>query len=75
MAHYRFQDERGRSWAAWDVHLKDTATIHPDFRDGWIVFESDDEKRRLAPIPPEWGKATEAMLRLWCNRAEMVRKR
>ena len=75
MAHYRFQDEHGRYWTVWEVHLKVTATVHPDFRNGWIVFESDDEKRRLAPIPTGWEKATEPMLRRWCEQAEAVRKR
>ena len=24
------------------------------YREGWLVFESSQEKRRLAPVPPDW---------------------
>lgn len=24
------------------------------YREGWLVFESTHEKRRLAPVPPDW---------------------
>lgn len=75
MAHHQFQDESGRNWTAWEVHLSGTATIHPNLRDGWIVFESGDDKRRLAPIPVNWTAATKSMLRHWCHEAEMVPRR
>ncbi|MGI9140793.1 MAG: hypothetical protein ACR2GJ_06780 [Gemmatimonadaceae bacterium] len=29
------------------------ASSHP-LAHGWLVFKSEDEKRRLAPIPPDW---------------------
>jgi len=72
MAHHRFKDEDERAWVAYDVYLSDTGAIHPQLRGGWIAFESGDEKRRLAPIPAEFAKATESMLRRWCHEAETV---
>lgn len=33
---------------------------------GWLVFKADDEKRRLAPIPPNWETCHGPELReLW----------
>jgi hypothetical protein len=75
MAHYRFEDESGRKWSAWEVHLSDAANVHPGLREGWIAFESGDEKRRLAPIPAEWESATEDMVRRWCREADVVHKK
>jgi len=60
-----FTDSTGVEWRVWDVlptagigdigpealsgSLKDTA-----FANGWLCFESQSEKRRLAPIPLGW---------------------
>lgn len=61
-----FTDSTGVEWRVWEVfptkgseesgadaltrsNLKDTA-----FANGWLCFESQAEKRRLAPIPPNW---------------------
>ena len=38
--------------------------------DGWIVFESHDEKRRLRPIPRDWHMASATELESMCARAE-----
>jgi len=36
------------------------------FANGWLCFESDGAKRRLAPIPPGWEFATgKVMEELW----------
>ena len=29
---------------------------------GWLVFETKGEKRRLAPVPPNWTQLTDAEL-------------
>lgn len=61
-----FTDSTGVEWRVWEVFpatnsqstsaetlsrasLKNTA-----FANGWLCFESPQEKRRLAPIPPGW---------------------
>ena len=60
-----FTDSTGVEWRVWDVlpmtgigdlgpetltgSLKNTA-----FANGWLCFESIEEKRRLAPIPAGW---------------------
>ncbi len=36
---------------------------------GWLVFESEREKRRLLPIPPGWDQGTDDDLRALCEAA------
>lgn len=53
-----FRDENGAGWRVWHVdmpaeraHLMDAT-----FRNGWLVFERDDEteRRRLSRVPDDW---------------------
>ena len=39
------------------------------FREGWLVFESPREKRRLAPIPANWESLSDQALAALCTRA------
>jgi len=39
---------------------------------GWLVFESAAEKRRLRPIPPGWTEQTDEELARLCGTAEMA---
>jgi hypothetical protein len=59
-----FRDRSGVEWRAWDITPE---RMHPvtaremflgryvDFQEGWIVFESEHERRRLAPYPIQWA--------------------
>jgi hypothetical protein len=42
------------------------------FRDGWLVFECDAERRRLAPIPEEWEGLPDEELERLCRLAVVV---
>lgn len=50
----------------------------PEFRlrlpdhlcDGWLAFETDQERRRLVPIPSEWPQLTQAEMQELLERAE-----
>jgi hypothetical protein len=81
MAVREFTDSRGVDWRAWDV----TPThMHPVTRgedymahlqDGWLVFESGLEKRRLeAPYPGNWNTLPIQELEELCRRASPVRR-
>lgn len=39
---------------------------------GWLCFESTDERRRLSPIPSDWARAPEARLVDYCRQAQPV---
>jgi hypothetical protein len=49
--------------------------LRGDYAAGWLVFESDGAKRRLAPPPAGWeGAEEEALVELW-RRAQVVTSR
>lgn len=48
--------------------------VAPVYEKGWLCFESDEEKRRLAPVPREWESATAKDLQEWCLTAKRVIK-
>lgn len=79
-----FTDSTGVEWRVWEVFpskagaptdaekyshssLKDTA-----FAEGWLCFECQDQKRRLAPIPPDWAQREIPVLEQLCAQATPV---
>ncbi|MBA3889370.1 MAG: hypothetical protein H0X64_02465 [Gemmatimonadaceae bacterium] len=42
---------------------------------GWLCFENEREKRRLAPIPSDWMQCAERQLAEYCKQASHVRER
>jgi hypothetical protein len=51
------EDERGVHWAAFEVHpatAGERPNVREQFRDGWLSFDSENETRRIAPIPVGW---------------------
>ena len=82
MAVREFTDTRGVDWRAWDVT---PSHMHPitrgedfmaDLQDGWLVFESGREKRRLeAPYPANWITLPIPALEELCARASLVVRR
>jgi hypothetical protein len=44
------------------------------YASGWLCFESEEEKRRLAPVPEDWDQATAEKLQSWCLSAKRVVK-
>ncbi|MEP6999206.1 MAG: hypothetical protein ABI969_01925 [bacterium] len=41
--------------------------------DGWLVFESRDQKRRMRPIPRNWFTESDTVLESMCARADYAR--
>ena len=61
-------DERGVKWRVWAVQR---SSIHPktaaedflgDYGEGWLCFESTNERRRLARFPQDWDKMADKAL-------------
>ena len=77
-----YTDRNRVEWRVWDVtpaHLH-PATRGEDFmgnlQDGWLVFESAREKRRLeAPYPAQWREFEIPGLEALCQRATVVMRR
>ena len=47
--------------------------IGPEWTRGWLAFETEGEKRRLAPIPSGWADCTDEQLSELCAGAIEVR--
>lgn len=72
MGYTEFTDRAGRSWGVWHTVPagKLLTTLAPEWKDGWLTFESEGEKRRLAPVPGEWESLPPQRLELLCRMAE-----
>lgn len=51
------------------------ALIAPEFAYGWLCFETQGEKRRLAPVPDRWDSADDETIEQWCCVAKPVVRR
>jgi hypothetical protein len=78
VAHREFVDLRGLRWDVWEVRVRERAgvrQVRPELREGWLTFESEMEKRRLAPIPEGWTELSSDALARLCEKAAFVRER
>jgi hypothetical protein len=69
-----FRDEAGVEWKVFLTARGSDAvsrehSLPEAFREGWLVFESSREKRRLAPIPPNWESLSDQALAALSTRA------
>ncbi|HJQ11466.1 MAG TPA: hypothetical protein VJ840_10605 [Gemmatimonadaceae bacterium] len=48
--------------------------VASEFSNGWLCFESEGEKRRLAPVPAGWEEAGPDRLSTWLQAAKRVVK-
>jgi len=76
-----FQDGAGVWWRVWDVTPE---AMHPltaaqdylgDYQEGWLSFESESERRRLARVPRNWGLLSEEELQWLLDAARVVGQR
>jgi hypothetical protein len=70
MAYREFTDDGGISWRAWDTYPGSAANVRPGFEGGWLGFECEAERRRLAPVPAGWEEASDDDLRAMLARAQ-----
>ena len=48
--------------------------VASEYSNGWLCFESDGDKRRLAPVPAGWDEAGPDRLSTWLQAAKRVVK-
>lgn len=82
MAERIFTDPDGTVWQAWSVipgehgewpeHAR--KQLPEAMADGWLCFESAEEKRRLHPLPPGWDERSDEELRAFCASASRVNR-
>ncbi|HYR08234.1 MAG TPA: hypothetical protein VEQ60_10715 [Longimicrobium sp.] len=56
-----FTDAGGVCWQVWATTPM-RGDVRPQFASGWLAFESNGERRRLAPIPRAWEEAVDGGL-------------
>jgi hypothetical protein len=81
-----FTDSTGTEWRVWEVfptqagfspatEVLSKTTLLPAFANGWLCFESAQQKRRLAPIPQGWEFNEPTLLEQMLHQAEPVATR
>jgi hypothetical protein len=77
-AHREIEDEQGVRWDVFAVRpaqREGKSGVQERFRDGWLTFDSGEQTRRVAPIPPGWELLqVDELLRL-CAAAETAPRR
>ena len=76
VAYREFVDDAGTMWRVWDTFPAAASALRrvsPTYAEGWLTFECEDERRRLAPIPPDWDRVSGDLIEHWCARALRVR--
>jgi hypothetical protein len=48
--------------------------VASEYSQGWLCFESEGEKRRLAPVPEGWDEAGPDRMATWLQAAKRVVK-
>jgi hypothetical protein len=51
-----------------------SAAVASEYSNGWLCFETEGEKRRLAPVPPGWEEAGPDRMATWLQAAKRVVK-
>ncbi len=73
-----FTDAVGVAWTVREISSPSLPAAlarvleHDRRKGGWLVFESEEGKRRLAPYPADWRTMSEFELERWCMRATAV---
>ena len=70
----QFRDEAGIEWRVFLTARGSDAvsrehSLPETYREGWLVFESATEKRRLAPVPNDWESLSNEALTELCAKA------
>lgn len=71
----KFRDAEGIEWTVTEIMASALAALprsslrHPEFKDGWLLFQSENQRKRLAPYPREWQSLTAEELADLCATA------
>jgi hypothetical protein len=72
MAYREVTDAAGVLWRMWDTIPKKGSAVRPHYAAGWLGFESDTGRRRLAPIPAQWEQGSDDALIALLAQAEPI---
>ncbi|HEX2202364.1 MAG TPA: hypothetical protein VHG91_03660 [Longimicrobium sp.] len=71
-----FKDGGGKTWRVWHVVPQSQVlkTTSPDLAAGWLCFENDGDKRRLANPPAGWHDLPDTELVVLLGTATAVKR-
>ena len=69
-----FEADRRRAPDRRRSPFRRSVTVASEFSNGWLCFESEGEKKRLAPVPVGWAEAGPDRLATWLQAAKRVVK-
>ena len=69
MAYREYTDSAGTPWKVWNTAPVAGAVFSSVMRDGWLTFECEGERRRLAPVPAGWEELSARELERLCKEA------
>ena len=72
MAQRDFTDSKGTHWLVWSTMPSPGSVLASDMQKGWLTFESEQERRRLVPVPRDWEQAADDRMELYCRAAQPV---
>jgi hypothetical protein len=77
MAARTFEDSAGETWEVFEVHRASDSpgAVSAGLERGWLSFTNGDQKRRLAPFPPDWEMAATSELERLCAQARIAASR
>jgi hypothetical protein len=70
-----FRDSAGIEWTVMEIEASTLASLprnslrHPEFKDGWLLFQSEETRKRLAPYPKNWRELSADQLEELCRQA------
>lgn len=70
-----FRDAAGIEWTVVEIEasalssLPRTSLRHPEFKDGWLLFQTEGCRKRLAPYPTSWREMSPDELEELCEQA------
>ena len=73
-----FKDSRGVEWLVTEISdpalrsIQTTRLSMPEFQGGWLLFQSDNTRKRLAPFPDDWRSFPPAELERLCAKARIA---
>ena len=70
-----FTDSRGTEWLVTEISDPSMRSIAsdrlrmPEYKTGWLLFQSETMKKRLAPYPDDWRSMPADELERWLRAA------
>ena len=72
LAYREYTDSSGVIWKVWNTAPVPGAVLSSVMRDGWLTFECDGDRRRLAPVPDGWEHLSAEELHRLCRAASQA---